>query len=105
MPDLPVQNDLTITVIPGSGTVINNPNAGQVVSNYEICDRSGFKLRRNELVEEWTGAMVRPESFERRNAQDFVRGTSDSQRGSPRPEPNDTYIENKYPNGVSANDL
>jgi hypothetical protein len=103
--DLPVSNDLTITVVPGSGTVVENNNAIEIQSNYEICDRTGFKVRRNGLRKEWTGVMVRPKSWERRNIQEFVRGVGDEQTGSPRPEGDDLFIDDQYPNGVQASDL
>jgi hypothetical protein len=49
--------------------------------------------------------MVRPESFERRNIQDFVRGVGDELAGSPRPEQADRFISDEYANGVQASDL
>lgn len=70
-----------------------NANATtNIPSNYEICDRTGFKLPVGTLVKEWTGAMVRPESWEPRHPQDFVRGRPEKAGGSPRPEPTDTFI-------------
>lgn len=44
-----------------------------------MCDRTGFKVRARETVKEWTGRIVRTESSEPRNAQDFVRGVQDYQ--------------------------
>lgn len=84
---------------------IQNADAAAFPSHYEICERSGFRVRRGELVEEWTGVMVRKESFERRNAQDFVRGVSDDQHGSPRPEQDDQFVQEKFPGGVTLDDL
>jgi hypothetical protein len=84
---------------------ITNDNADTYPSNYEICDRTGFKLRRGNLVKEWTGAMVRKESWERRHIQDFVRGVSDDLEGSPRPEQTDRFVNEEYPQGVTADDL
>ncbi len=49
--------------------------------------------------------MVRPDSFERRNVQDFVRGVGDELTGSPRPEQADTFIDDEYVGGVQAADL
>jgi len=70
-----------------------NSNATtDVPSNYEICDRTGFRVLPGQLVREWNGAMVRRESWEARHPQDFVRGRAERQRGSPRPEPADTFI-------------
>ena len=97
-----------ILIIPPSTyvpDVIVNADAEEYPSNYEICDRTGFKLRRGELVAEWTGLKVRPESWERRNVQDFVRGVGDDQVGSPRPEQADRFVYDEYPDGVTADDL
>jgi hypothetical protein len=89
---------------PGDSSILNE-NAAEYPSNYEICDRTGFKLRRGSLVTEWTGAMVRKESWERRHIQDFVRGVPDDLEGSPRPEQTDRFIDEEYPQGVTADDL
>jgi hypothetical protein len=84
---------------------IVNPNADVFPSNYEICDRTGFKLERGKLVAEWTGAKVRADSFEKRNIQDFVRGVGDELTGSERPEQDDRFIDEEYVGGVQAADL
>ena len=91
-----------------SGTPITNANATtDVPSNYEICQVSGFKAKRGELVRRWDGLWVKPEFCEKRNDQDFVRVSPERQRGAMAPEPvdNPTFIETQYPNGVSASDL
>jgi hypothetical protein len=69
-----------------------NPHATEYPSNYEICDRTGFKVPRGTLKKEWTGAMVRPESWESRHPADFRRGIPERPRGSPRPEAPDVFI-------------
>lgn len=46
---------------------------------YRICDRTGFKVRARSTRQEWTQRIVRDESWEPRNAQDFVRGVADEQ--------------------------
>lgn len=54
---------------------------------WRMCDRTGFKIRSTRTSEEWTGRIVRNESYEMRPAQDFVRGVRDDQRvedGRPR---------------------
>ena len=79
------------TVTPAEAPV--NTDATEVPSNYLICDRTGFRVTRDEgLREEWNGLKVRKDSWEPRNAQDFVRGRSDSQEGSERPEQQDVFI-------------
>lgn len=89
----------------GGDYSIVNLLAGKYPSSYEICDRTGFRVRHGDLREEWTGAMVRERSWERRNIQEFVRGVGDEQEGSPRPEQSDEYVFDRYPTGVTANDL
>lgn len=84
---------------------IQNLFSGEFPSSYEICDRTGFRGRRGSLLEEWTGMMVREKSWERRNIQDFVRGVGDEAKGSPRPEQEDRYVYEDYPQGVTADDL
>lgn len=69
-----------------------NTNTVSVASNYEICDRTGFRVPVGELAKEWTGAMVRRESWEARHPLDFVRGRAEHAKGSPRPEQVDTFI-------------
>lgn len=44
---------------------------------YTTCDRTGFKIRASKAKREWTGALVREESWEPRHPQDFVRGLKD----------------------------
>jgi hypothetical protein len=87
-----------------AGTDIANTNAVYHPSSYVVCQRTGFKLERDEILDEWNGALVRPESWERRSSQDFVRLRADKTRGSIRPEKTDTFIA-AYPNGVNASDL
>lgn len=42
-----------------------------------IDDRSGFKKKADQTKQEWTGMIVATESWEPRNAQDFVVGIPD----------------------------
>ncbi|MEJ0093823.1 MAG: hypothetical protein WDN46_10370 [Methylocella sp.] len=46
---------------------------------YRICDRSGFKIRAGRTRKQWNDIIVREESFENRQPQDFVRGRADPQ--------------------------
>lgn len=72
-------------------------------SNYLICDRTGFKIPvKTGLRREWNGWMVRPESWEPRHPLDFVRAKPERSRGSPRPEPEDTFLTT---NEVTREDL
>lgn len=45
-----------------------------------ICDRTGFKLKRSQCRKEWNNLIVRKESWEARNAQDFIRARADRQQ-------------------------
>jgi hypothetical protein len=68
-----------------------------------ICDRTGFKVRHDTLRREWTGLMVRPESYDKRHPQDFVRGVPDKQSfPNPRPRPADVFVS---PGDITADDL
>lgn len=46
---------------------------------FRVCDRTGFKVRAGSTNKEWTGRIVRNESWEERQPQDFVRGVTDDQ--------------------------
>lgn len=57
---------------------------------YVTCDRTGFKILASQARKEWTGALVRRESWEPRHPQDFVRSKRDKMDVNPapaRPEP------------------
>jgi hypothetical protein len=51
--------------------------------HYVICDRTGFKIRASEAKREWTGALVRQQSWEARHPQDFVKAKADKQAALP----------------------
>lgn len=58
-----------------------------------ICDASGFKVKLSALVKQWDGAMVDRRFVDRRNPQDFVRGTPDKQNlPYSRPEAPDVFV-------------
>jgi len=92
------------TVTP-HGAVSNSDTIEGYANNYEICERSGFRVLPGTLVKEWNGTMVRPEDYEPRHPQDFVRAVPETQKGSVRPEQPDQFISDLYPNGVQASDL
>lgn len=52
---------------------------------YVTCDRTGFKVLASKARKEWTGALVRNESWEARHPQDFVRSRLDKMDASPAP--------------------
>ena len=89
-----------------SGTTIENTNSTTDAPNsFEICQKSGFKVKRGTLIQEWTGAWVHPDFAEPRHPQELVRTKAEKQTGSIRPEPigNETFIDSDNP--VSASDL
>ena len=59
---------------------------------YEICARSGLKQKVGSLVQEWSGAWVRPESYEPKHPQLMVRSRQDKLRGAVRPEAADVFV-------------
>lgn len=48
-------------------------------SFYRVCDRSGFVVRAERTRKEWNGLIVRDQSWEIRQPQDFVKGVRDDQ--------------------------
>ena len=63
-------------------------------SNNVICDRTGFKLKAEDVVEEWNGFKVRKQSFEERHPQDNLKGFRDNQTPKvSRPEQDDVFLE------------
>lgn len=64
---------------------------------YRICDRTGYKVRASKTKKEWTGNIVRDQSFELRQPQDFVRGRKDPQTvPDARPRQTNHFIEPNY---------
>jgi len=76
------------------GTAITNTSATtKVPTNYLICDRTGFKMKlKHGLREEWNGPMVRGDSWEPRNVQDFVKSKAESLPGPLRPEGSNSFV-------------
>lgn len=82
-----------------SGT---NDLAGEVPSNYEICDRSGFRVEPGQLRKQWDGLMVRSRDFDYRHPQELLRGRPEQPRSSRSPEAEDEFLGLA---DVSASDL
>lgn len=60
---------------------------------YRICDRTGFKIRDVGTKKEWNGLIVRNQSWEPRQPQDFVQGVADDQSVTePRPRQVNQFI-------------
>lgn len=60
-------------------------------SFYRIDDRSGFAVRAEHTRKQWNNIIVRLESYEDRQPQDFVRGRRDDQT-VPQPRPRQTNV-------------
>ena len=89
------------------GTIIENTNATtDVPTNYQICDITGFKVAVDEpFVKDWRGYYSRKKSHTERHPQDFVKGVPENRHGSESPEPEDEFIDDLYPSGVTTDDL
>ncbi|KKK52696.1 hypothetical protein LCGC14_3102310 [marine sediment metagenome] len=73
--------------------LIRNVDAETVLSNYEMCDRSNWRVYPGTLKGEYTGFLVRPDLHELRHPQEQERSLGgDKAPGSPRPEQEDTFI-------------
>lgn len=76
-----------------AGTDITNDGAVPYDENQNnVCQLTGFKVGPGTLLKQWDGLWVRPESFSRRNTQDFVRTKAELLTGATRPEPIDNFI-------------
>lgn len=72
---------------------ITNSTATEYDQNKNnVCQLTGFKQRPGTLLKQWNGLWVRPESFSRRNTQDFTRTQAELLTGPIRPEPVDKFI-------------
>lgn len=62
--------------------------------NWIICDRTGFRVRVSDSVEDWNGLRVGKKYSEQRNPQDFLRVKPDNMAARiVRPEGQDVFIE------------
>lgn len=69
----------------------------------QICEISGFKVKRSECKKTWDNHWVRKCDWEPRHPQDFVRGVVDKIKvDDPRPEGVDVFVSD---NEVLAEDL
>ena len=60
---------------------------------YRICDMTGFKVRSFRTKKQWNNIIVRDQSWEARQPQDFVRGVRDEQNApEPRPRAVNTFL-------------
>jgi hypothetical protein len=97
---LAFSSEASLINVANSGVDIANPDADETPSNYEICDYTGFKVKAGELVQTGYGFWTRPESYEGRHPQEFVRSRVDKMTGPQSPEPDDVFATT-----VAAEDL
>lgn len=72
----------------------SNSNASAQPSIYEVCQKSGFKAKPGELVQQWDGALVHRDYVDKRHPQEFVRGAAErAKRPSAPPEHADAFID------------
>jgi len=91
--------------VANSGTAIVNPTATVgYTDNTVYCQRTNFRIKSKDLVEEWNGRRVRDDSYDPKHPQLGVTSRSDAQRGSVRPEQEDRFIGEDVPE-VEAGDL
>lgn len=75
------------------GGPVNSQATSDVPTNYDLCQRTGFRQYPGELVRDGYGEYVRGRSSDERHPQDFQRSRGgDRQRGSVSPEQDDTFI-------------
>ena len=72
--------------------IVNTGTFEDSGNRYNVCQTTGFKVRPRELVRQWDGAKVRPESFDVRNEQDNVRVHAEELTGPIRPEAEDVFV-------------
>jgi len=72
--------------------IVNTNTFEDSGNRFNVCQVSGFKVRPRELVKQWDGSKVRPESFDVRNEQDYVRVHAEQLTGPIRPETDNVFI-------------
>ncbi len=86
-------DDKILLSVTDSGTAIANSNTFKPSNTgNNICQRSGFKAKPEQLVREWSGGLILPEYAEARNIQDFTRAHAEEQPGTRTPEAVNDFI-------------
>ena len=77
-----------------SGTeIVNADTSTAEPTNYEQCDRSGFRQWPGELIRNWDNVYTRRKSVDERHPQLMIKSVSENLKGSPSPEDNeDNFI-------------
>ena len=98
-----VSDTWDVTTAHNVGTAITNSGAStDVPSNYEVDDRTGFRLEPHEVVVDWYGQRTNKKSADSRHPQEMVRSRSDKFPGSISPEQDDRFLAD---NEVTTDDL
>ena len=89
-----LENGFNLLLESDFGASVENSNAStDRINNYEICDRTGFRVLPGTLVRDGqTGGMVRPQSMDQQHPQSRIRSVSEKQTGSIRPEADDNFL-------------
>lgn len=62
--------------------------------HWVICDQTGFKVRRSQVVKQWDGLLVRRDQHDPRHPQELVKAKVDRVTVSdPRPRKTDVFLE------------
>ena len=84
-----------------SSAIVNADSTTDVPTNYEQCDRSGFRQYPHTLLRNWDGVYTRSKSYDAKHPQLLVSSVSEKLKGSIRPEADDNFLTEE----VSADDL
>jgi len=98
-----------VTIFYRDGVLIQNLQATtDQINNYLQCDYSGFRVDvESGLKMTWNKHAVRKKSYESRHPQEYIKYKSNdfSRKGPKKPEQDDTFIEDLYPDGIDGSDL
>ncbi len=76
-----------------SGTeIVNADTSTAEPTNYEQCDRSGFRQWPGELIRNWDNVYTRRKSVDERHPQLMIKSVSENLKGSVSPEGDDTFL-------------
>jgi hypothetical protein len=97
-------------IVGNRGTLIVNNDAGPEASHYEICDRTGWKMKvtKRQLQEQWDGLLVNPDFYDLRHpVLDGTKVSIEKRSGAERPDDTnrERWVDEEYPDGVDSDDL
>jgi hypothetical protein len=72
---------------------MSRPNRFTPGDFLRVCDQTGFVVLASRTKKQWSGLIVREESWEARHPQDLVKGVADYQNvPDPRPRPHTQFV-------------